>query len=263
MTASKYVVLFAMVALGTLVTHADALNNRPVIGLFAQPSPTSEKPHRQYIAASYVKWIESGGGRVVPMDYYIKAADADKLLDQLSAVVFPGGGSVMPAEARYVYNRIVERNTKGKFFPLWGTCNGFEWIAQAHSHDEILTAYNSYNVSYPIYWAKDAASSRFYRAATPDMRAILANETLSVTMNNHHWGVSTEDFNTHMSKDFYLVSTNKDEDGKPFVSTFEHKKYPVYGVQWHPGTSDQVEHCLPDADGCLICCAVLYCALLC
>lgn len=68
-----------------------------------------------------------------------------------------------------------------------------------------------------------------------EMRSIFTNSTLRVTMNNHHWGVSTNDFNKHMSQDFYLVSTNKDEDGKEFVATWEHKSYPIYGVQWHPG----------------------------
>ena len=33
---------------------------------------------------------------------------------------------------------------------------------------------------------------------------------------------------------FDVLSTNKDKKGTAFVSTIEAKKYPFYGVQWHP-----------------------------
>jgi gamma-glutamyl hydrolase len=49
-----------------------ALNNRPIIGILAQPGTggfglKEAKPEVQYIAASYVKFVESAGARVVPI----------------------------------------------------------------------------------------------------------------------------------------------------------------------------------------------------
>lgn len=66
------------------------------------------------------------------------------------------------------------------------------------------------------------------------MHSILESKDLKVTLNNHHWGVHPTDFQRQLSSQFYLISTNVDEKGKPFVSTMEHKFWPVYGVQWHP-----------------------------
>lgn len=40
----------------------------PVIGILTQDS-LSHNPGRSYLAASYVKFIESAGGRVVPVHY--------------------------------------------------------------------------------------------------------------------------------------------------------------------------------------------------
>lgn len=43
--------------------------NRPVVGVLTQPAAGSSRPQQQYIAASYVKYVESGGARVVPILY--------------------------------------------------------------------------------------------------------------------------------------------------------------------------------------------------
>lgn len=139
-----------LIALVCCSVTAEQLNNRPVIGIFAQPYRGDQNAEvsgsidgavigskgaamntdKQYIAASYVKWIESAGGRVVPIDYNISPKDADHLLDSLSAVVFPGGGNYPSASSKYVMKSIVERNKNGRFFPMWGTCMGFQWISQ-------------------------------------------------------------------------------------------------------------------------------------
>ncbi len=42
---------------------------RPIIGIIAQPSIPQTTPPSQFLIASYVKWIESAGGRVVPILY--------------------------------------------------------------------------------------------------------------------------------------------------------------------------------------------------
>lgn len=49
------------------------LNNYPIIGVFTQPSTSEEgNCHGKclYLAASYVKYLESSGARVVPINYY-------------------------------------------------------------------------------------------------------------------------------------------------------------------------------------------------
>jgi hypothetical protein len=42
---------------------------KPVIGIIAYPSDFTSKFTSNYIAASYVKWIEAAGARVVPIPY--------------------------------------------------------------------------------------------------------------------------------------------------------------------------------------------------
>ena len=78
----------------------------------------------QYIAASYVKYLEMAGARVVPIDFFSTPAQIDSLFDSLNGVLFPGGGSPFPETAQYVFDKVVAANDAGDYFPLWGTCMG-------------------------------------------------------------------------------------------------------------------------------------------
>ena len=55
-------------------------------------------------------------------------------------------------------------------------------------------------------------------------------------MNNHHYGIFTEHFETteELSSFYKVLSTNDDLQGVNFVSTIEAYKYPIFGTQWHP-----------------------------
>jgi len=37
-----------------------------------------------------------------------------------------------------------------------------------------------------------------------------------------------------LDREWRVTAVNKDRQGLEFVSSFEHKQYPIYGVQFHP-----------------------------
>ena len=214
----------------------------PIIAIFAQPSSKTDGNcggNCQYLAASYVKYIESAGARVVPVDYYATTAELDELFNNVNGFFFPGGGSSYPSTAQYIFDKIVAANDAGDYMPLWGTCMGFQWllISAARSTsilDPPSGVMDSYNYSIPLDFTSEATSSRLFSSAPAEVMNILGKE--NVTMNNHHYGIFPTHFNEIDSlKSFYnVLSTNKDRAGVEFVSTMEAYKYPIYGSQWHP-----------------------------
>jgi len=92
--------------------------------------------------------------------------------------------------------------------------------------------------NYPIYlnFTENAKTSKLYGNADPKILSILADPKTPVTMNNHVDGVepSTYSSNSKLSSFFNVLSTNVDRKGREFVSGWESKKYPIYGIQWHP-----------------------------
>jgi len=59
-----------------------ALNDKPIIGILTIPSDVKEFDGKDYsyIGAAYVKFIEMGGGRVIPISYRANTDEIDKIL---------------------------------------------------------------------------------------------------------------------------------------------------------------------------------------
>ncbi len=93
-----------MVLLLVCVALVAADTDSPIIGVFTQPSTHPDAPCNGdclYLAASYVKYLESAGARVVPINYYAQNDELDVLFHSLNGFFFVGGGAQYPASAQY------------------------------------------------------------------------------------------------------------------------------------------------------------------
>ena len=65
------------------------VNNYPIIGIYTQPSTSNEGNcggNCLYLASSYVKFIESAGGRVVLINYYANSTTLDYFLGKINEI---------------------------------------------------------------------------------------------------------------------------------------------------------------------------------
>ena len=236
----KFVVVLAVLCLSLV----EAVNNYPIIGVMTQPTTSTQGDcggDCLYLAASYVKYIEAAGARVVPVNYYADEDELSSLFDALNGFLFVGGGSAFPSSAQYIWDRTVAANEAGDFSPLWGTCMGFQWLCLAATKNTLQldpsdgTQMDSENYSIPLDFRQSAVSdSKLFGMAPQNIMDVLGSQ--NVTMNNHHYGVWTDHFEgtSGLTDNFNILSTNKDRAGKEFVSTIEHPKFPIFGSQWHP-----------------------------
>ncbi|OQR71829.1 gamma-glutamyl hydrolase A-like [Tropilaelaps mercedesae] len=90
-----------------------------------------------FIAASYVKWVEGAGARVLAIFLNKTEAYYNEVLNLVNGILFPGGAVHIDRDTGYglpgrlLYKKVLERNQK-EFLPLWGTCSGMELILYAH-----------------------------------------------------------------------------------------------------------------------------------
>jgi len=212
----------------------EALNNMPIIGIYALPSKIAP----QEIIASYVKWIESAGARVVPLSNKIPLEDVKETLSSLNGLLFTGGSSTITDNARALFKQAVEFNKNGDYFPVWGTCLGFEWIIQMAGNlkpDQMDQKYDAENYAIPVKFTDYGRQrSRIFEGTPEELKKIFATE--DVTLHLHQGGLSPEHWqeNNQLTSFFHLVGTDTDRKGREFVSMYEGKTYPVYGSQWHP-----------------------------
>lgn len=221
------------------------LNDDPVIGVLSLEQSyylDGKFPGQfeSYIAASYVKFVEGGGSRVVPIwigkprEYY------EDIMAKLNGILLPGGATWFNqsngyADAgRHIYDIAIEMNERGEYFPLWGTCLGFELLTYLSSNGiEHRIDCSSSNQALPLVFKSDFQTSRMFRKAPARIIRIL--ETEAVTPNFHQYCVTEKnltDFN--LSHEWRVMSTNADWNGLEFISTIESRRFPFYGVQFHP-----------------------------
>jgi len=217
-------------------TKRSHLNNTPIIGIYSIPH--DGKADVGFIPASYVKWIESAGGRVVPLPTNISDADAKKTLHSLNGLLFTGGSGAITDNARYLFKHALEFNKRGSYFPVWATCLGFEWVLEMvgkFTKDSLDQNLDAQDYSIPLTFTKyGRESSRLFADAPPKVLDALASE--NITYNHHQGGLQPDHFhqNEHLTKFFHLISTNVDRKGRGFVSMYEGRNFPVYdhnGIQ--------------------------------
>ncbi|KFO25979.1 gamma-glutamyl hydrolase [Fukomys damarensis] len=213
---------------------------KPIIGVVMQETINSEIKSlgKYYIAASYVKYLESAGARVVPVRLTLTHTQYEELFKSINGILLPGGGSNLQKSgyanvSKIFYNLAIQSFDDGDYFPVWGTCLGFEELAYLISEKSLLTVTNTENEVLPLNFTKGPSKSRMFKNFPPDLLRSLAEEPL--TANFHKWSLSMKNFtmNKKLRKFFNILTTNT--DGKiEFISSMEGYKYPVYAVQWHP-----------------------------
>ncbi|XP_005323027.1 gamma-glutamyl hydrolase isoform X1 [Ictidomys tridecemlineatus] len=226
-------------SLGLCKSHTTAAKN-PIIGILMQKCHKEMKNFgRYYIAASYVKYLESAGARVIPIRLDLTHAEYEKLFKSINGILFPGGSvdlkrSDYAQVAKIFYDLAIQSYDDGDYFPVWGTCLGFEELTYLVSGECLLThTEHTVAVTLPLNFTGATLQSRMFQNFPADLLLSLATEPL--TANFHKWSLSIKNFtlNEKLSKFFSVLTTNRD-DKIEFISSMEGYKYPVYGVQWHP-----------------------------
>uniref|UniRef100_A0A3Q3XF98 folate gamma-glutamyl hydrolase n=1 Tax=Mola mola TaxID=94237 RepID=A0A3Q3XF98_MOLML len=217
---------------GFVASSPDLLTS---VGVLAQENLPGDQFARgsSYIAASYVKYLEGAGARVVPIRY---------LLDQINQLLLPGGDvdiqtSQFSRAARIFYNLALKANDAGDYFPLWGTCQGFQQLSVLTSNKNLLTLTDTKAVALPLTLKPGTAqSSRLFRTFPKDLLKSLAEE--NITLNFHSWSLSVQNYSRNAKlKRFYKVLSTNNDGKREFISTMEAYRYPFYAVQWHPEKS--------------------------
>uniref|UniRef100_A0A1D1Z948 folate gamma-glutamyl hydrolase n=1 Tax=Anthurium amnicola TaxID=1678845 RepID=A0A1D1Z948_9ARAE len=221
-----------------------SLYYRPVIGILTHPGDgasgrLSNATNASYIAASYVKFVESAGARVIPLIFNEAREVLNEKLSLVNGVVFTGGwakSGFYLETAQYIFKKILERNDAGDHFPLFGICLGFEILSIIISEDKnILQRFSATNQASTLEFTENVEfQGTVFQRFPPQLLRKLSRECL--VMQNHQYGVSPQSLqdNAALSSFFKILTTSTDDHGQVYVSTVQAHRYPVTGFQWHP-----------------------------
>ncbi len=209
----------------------------PVIAIMSHPLNSTH----EFIPASYVKYLEMGGARATRIPFEAEGETLEGIFENTNGLLFMGGEPSLPASAVEYFDIVMDAVDNGDFYPIWGTCLGFEWLSQLVSGDkDVLDKFDAENITLPLNLTGYAAESRLF--SPPDVSygtidTLKLSSDYPITLNTHTQGVLPEKFQQPPLSDFFnVLSTNVDRQGIEFVSTIESKdpSRAVYGTQWHP-----------------------------
>ncbi|KAF7822609.1 gamma-glutamyl hydrolase 2-like [Senna tora] len=217
---------------------------RPVIGILTHPGDgasgrLSNATNASYIAASYVKFVESAGARVIPLIYNEPQQNLDKKLELVNGVLFTGGWAktgLYFETVEQIFKKVLEKNDGGEHLPLYGICLGFELISMIVSKDKnILEEFSARNQATTLDFTQNAnIDGTIFQRFPPDLLEKMSTDCL--VMQNHRYGLSPKRLldNDKLSSFFNILTTCTDEDDKVYVSTVSSRNYPITAFQWHP-----------------------------
>lgn len=216
--------------------------HRPIkIGILTAPMP---KPFlgraESYLDRDYVAWVELSGANAVIIPY--NTPNLEDFLNRVHGVVLPGGAventqthdpkqyAVLVGAVKRIYRFALSC----RYFPVWGTCLGFDMLAMMGEH---LRSNLFKHVQHEPAFRNDplafTGKSRIRAEFSPAMQARMAREPVAWHMHNFGFDMTSPHLK-RMLKYLRVVSTDKSDSGSEFMNMFEYKRYPFYGSQWHP-----------------------------
>ena len=112
--------------------------------------------------SSYVQFMESAGARVVPL---IMGEDWSVTLDKitkLDGILLPGGSGDYKAFAKQIFDTVKSLNDQGTFYPLWGTCLGFQNLARSAASGLVISALYAEDVNLPLEFIDDPTQTKMF-----------------------------------------------------------------------------------------------------
>ncbi|XP_068151383.1 gamma-glutamyl hydrolase A-like [Drosophila tropicalis] len=226
----------------------------PCIGIMCIDLATELASHfgkqwHSFIASSYVKHLEAAGALVVPIWIGRDRSYYEHMMNQLNGILLPGGAVFINNEdlirnpdltnecvqsAYHIFDVAEEMNRAGKYFPLWGTCLGFQlMIIRAAKSIKVRTDCENIRRTLPVQLTKDFRQSQMLQ----QLPQYLADEMgrSSFACHNHKYCITNNELDHFkLSNDWHVLATHSDANGKEFINLIEHRQWPMFGCQFHP-----------------------------
>ncbi|XP_045480403.1 gamma-glutamyl hydrolase B-like [Harmonia axyridis] len=241
MMMKNLISVLSLVSQITFVISTDT----PIIGILSEePQAINEcVPNVEintYIAASYVKLLESAGARIIPVWLGQDQQYYERVVSYTNGMLFPGGSNRFNETKGYgetaqiIFDIAKRHNDQGVYYPIVGICLGMEVLAYTSNESkDIRVDCQATKLTLPLEFEEDFRESRIFRDLPNDILLDMKNK--NVTYNNHEYCLTREVLESNNLTDSWRVVTeNVDVNGKRFISLMEHKRYPFYGYQFHP-----------------------------
>jgi gamma-glutamyl hydrolase len=246
--------LIVLIWIMILVFGVQGNKDIPVIGILSLPYEEKGKYSKmtERIDLYYSQYLNAAGAVAVPISFKLSEPNIRSLMSKLNGVLFTGGSldfvyydektkkhDLTPygKAGKIIFDIAKEMNDNKVYFPLWGTCLGFQLLAFLASEDPYVpkNGCDCKNYNAPLYFTEDGYNSQMFAGFSKDELEEFRNEPMTYYYIN--WYVDYLDFLNHTKlHDFFKVLAHSPSKNGThmFVAAMEGRKYPFFGSQFHP-----------------------------
>lgn len=202
------------------------------MGIVTNPSMRKSIHGTSYISKNYIDWFEQHGIRIVPIPY--DTTEYERYFSMINGLCIPGAikgeNHIHPIFLQTI-THFYKLSLTSDYFPIWAECLGFYLLMYITGQLKTLKEYNATG-DYPIY--PTMKPSRLLQSFSASYLHYL--EHYHSTYHDHFYGISPDHFmkRKRLHHFYHVAATAFDKDGKECVAIIEAKKYPIYGLAFHP-----------------------------
>mmetsp|Transcript_8004 Transcript_8004/g.9079 ORF Transcript_8004/g.9079 Transcript_8004/m.9079 type:complete len:179 (-) Transcript_8004:31-567(-) len=99
---------------------------------------------------------------------------------------------------------------------------------------DVLGYFDAENISNNLTFVRNPKNMNLFGDISPSLENNIKN--MNLTFNAHVRGISPKKFEKHseLKASYNILSVSYDRKGVEYISSYEHKKYPFFGSQFHP-----------------------------
>jgi len=218
-------------------------SNKRRLGILMMLPPGSQ-PGYSYVRSTVVRWFSSGSDNIelvlIPATL-TSPAEIAAFFDSIHGLFLHPDWVEHPVYTRLVRTLLTMAtlaNKAGDYFPVWGTCLGFQMMMQFAGNFRDLEQFDARQLekarSKIHIREEELERSRIGHAGTKAQLTHLRQ--IYVPYFDHEHGISVERYNSNpaLKASYRVLSTSHDRAGREYVSMVEGRSLPFFGTQFHP-----------------------------
>ena len=223
-------------------------SSQPVIGILTIPSDSSDEypPNEySYIPGSYVKHYWGAGARIVPIQWDLSHSDLKYLFQRINGLIITGGAHTFSihnlpfsfgVSAKYLVDLAIEANKNGDYFPVYGTCLGYQLLAAIMAKNWSMNVHvpNGNNIIKNVYLTEAGKHNKIYQNMPKYLIYQMEHNRISFFHHIHTPDPQAWVKNSNLRDTMQVLSWTPDNEGSGYAALVGGIDLPFWGSQFHP-----------------------------